>query len=80
VSISHQALMVAFLRHRNKITETEALARLTSHEMAFVDTFGRIRRRGGGGLPWLVATAAAAGTALYFTQHLWMPLIRYLTR
>jgi serine/threonine-protein kinase len=78
ISISHQALVVAFLRHRNKITETEALARLTSHEMEFVKTFSNLGRRRGG-WAWVAAAVAAAGTALYFTQHLWMPVLRKLT-
>jgi eukaryotic-like serine/threonine-protein kinase len=78
VSISHQALVVAFLRHRNKITETEALARLTSHEMEFVQTFSNLRGRRSR-LVWVAAALAAAGGGLYLTQDLWMPWIRQLT-
>ena len=79
VSISHQALMVAFLRHRNKLTETEALARLTSHEMEFVETFSRLGRR----RRWvwrLVAAGGAAAAAAYLTQQLWLPFVRELLR
>jgi len=77
VSISHQALVVAFLRHRNKITETEALARLTSKEMEFVQTFSNLRGRRGK-LAWAVAALGAVGGGLYLTQQWWMPWIRQL--
>jgi serine/threonine-protein kinase len=81
VSISHQAMMVAFLRHRNKITETEALARLTSHEMEFVETFSKLSRRGGfGWLGWLAAAVTAVGAAMYLAQQWWIPLVQRLMR
>ncbi len=80
VNISHQALLVAFLKHKNRITETEALARLTRHELSFIDAFdGKGRKRRGGGWRW-VAALAGAGTALYFTQQHWVPLLHQLMK
>jgi len=81
VSVSHAALMVAFLRSRNRITETEALARLNHKEMSFVETFEHHRRRSGQGwLGWMAAAMAAGAAALYFTQQHWMPLLHALQR
>jgi serine/threonine protein kinase len=74
VRVSHAALLVAFLRYRNKITETEALARLTSRELSLSVNFDHPKRRRGG-FKWMVAAALAAGAALYVTQHQWWPLL-----
>ncbi len=81
VKISHQALLVAFLKHKNRITETEALARLSRRELSFIDTFDRKLGRRSRKLRWVMASAAAAGgTALYFTQHWWLPLLQQAGR
>jgi serine/threonine protein kinase len=74
VKVSHAALLVAFLRYRNKITETEAMARLSNKELALASAFGHAAGSGGA-LKWLVAAALATGGALYLTQHQWWPLI-----
>ena len=80
VPISHAALLVAFLKHRNRISDTEAMARLNRKELSFIDTFDRALHRGSPGkLKWLLAAAVAAGTALYVTQHHWLPLLNKLT-
>ena len=73
------ALLVAYLRHKNKITETEALARLTSKELAISVTFDK-KHRVGGRLKWVAAALAAGGTALYLTQHQWLPLLSGIHR
>ena len=74
VSISHAALLVAYLRYRNKITETEALARLSSKELSVSVSFDHPKRRGGF-IKWALAAAAATGAGLYFTQQHWIHLI-----
>jgi serine/threonine-protein kinase len=81
VSISYAALMVAFLRSRNRVTETEAAARLNGKELSFVETFeGSPRTAGRGWLAWAAAALTAAGTALYLTQQHWLPLLETLRR
>jgi eukaryotic-like serine/threonine-protein kinase len=80
VSMSHAAMLVAFLRHRNKISETEALARLTNRELAIVETFERLERPRRGKLRWVIAAVAVAGAALYFTQQAWLPMLSQLGR
>jgi serine/threonine protein kinase len=80
VNVSHAALLVAFLRYRNKITETEALARLTSRELSLSVRFDHPRRSGGGGWVWWFAAALAAAGILYFTQHQWLSLLSGLRR
>ncbi|MBU8895402.1 serine/threonine protein kinase [Corallococcus sp. H22C18031201] len=85
VQVSHAALLVAFLRFRQKLTETEALAHLTQKELGVMEAFDAPRPRASGGrLKWVLAAAAAvvtaAGTGLYFTQAQWAPLVQHLTR
>ncbi len=81
-SMSHSALMVAFLRSRGKLTETEARERLSPRELKVADTFERQARKKKKRHPlrWLFAFAAAAGTGLYFTQQHWLPLLDKLPR
>ncbi|CAM3325019.1 serine/threonine-protein kinase [Corallococcus soli] len=84
VRVSHPALLVAFLRFREKLTETEALAHLTQQELGVLDVFAAPKpaRRGPG--KWRLAALAggtvAAGTGLYLSQAWWMPLLEQLTR
>lgn len=83
VRVSHPALLVAFLRYREKLTETEALAHLTQQELGVLDVFSTPKpaRSRGGPLKWvLAALAAAAGTGLYLSQSQWAPLLEQLTR
>jgi serine/threonine-protein kinase len=80
VHVSHSALLLAYLRRRDLVTEAEALSRLTSLELEIVESFDRPPRRGLGWLAWLVATGAALGAGLYFTQAHWLPLVRALWR
>jgi hypothetical protein len=70
VHISHAALLLAFLKHRNKITETEAKARLSPRELSIIETFERPRsRRGNRTLRWVVISAALATGAWLTWQH-----------
>jgi serine/threonine-protein kinase len=85
VQVSHAALVVAFLRHRGKLTETEAQQLLRPQELdAAAEVFDTPRSRSGGKLKWalaaLAAVATAAGTGLYFTQAQWAPLVQQFTR
>ena len=83
VGMSYEALLVGFLRHRKKLTETEALAHLTQKELDVVDVFdeqAKLLNR-----PWarwllaFVAVAGALGTGLALTHSYWMGLVRQLT-
>nr|WP_225937522.1 serine/threonine-protein kinase [Myxococcus sp. RHSTA-1-4] len=85
VQVSHAALLVAFLRHRNRLTETEAQQLLRPQELdAAVEVFDSPRAGSGGKLKWVLAALAAvvtaAGTGLYLTQAQWAPLVQQLTR
>ena len=78
VGISHQALLVAFLRQRGKLTETEALARVTTRELQQVAVWDAGSSGGGVGLRWALAVGALAlGSALYATHSIWMPLLSH---
>lgn len=80
VKVSHSALLVAFLRERGKLTETEALAHLTQGELKALARRTRARRWGRRGLKWLTALAVlgGGGTGLYVTQAQWLPLVQSL--
>ncbi len=81
VKMSHSALLLAFLRHRNKVSEVEALAHLSAKELSFAESFDRPQPSSGAGkLLWRIAVAAAVGVALYFTQGLWLPMLQSLVR
>ncbi|HZH04978.1 MAG TPA: serine/threonine-protein kinase [Myxococcaceae bacterium] len=63
VTVSHQALLVAFLKSRSRLTETEAMARLSPRELELADPLhqmGLKQRRG-----WWWAVALGVGGALY---------------
>jgi serine/threonine protein kinase len=74
VKISHQALLVAFLRHRNKVTEIDAMTRLSRRELKMAEDFDRPPKKRWRLTPWLVA-AGAAGAGLYATHAHWLPLL-----
>nr|WP_167548702.1 serine/threonine-protein kinase [Corallococcus exiguus] len=85
VRVSHPALLVAFLRYREKLTETEALAHLTQQELGVLDVFATKKpKRAPSKLKWVLAALtagiAAAGTGLYLSQSQWAPLLEQLTR
>jgi serine/threonine-protein kinase len=76
------ALMMAFLKSRGKISEVEALSRLTRTEMDRAEKVS-MKPQGSperGGLPrwtwWLVAGLLAA--SLWFTRLAWLPVIKGL--
>jgi serine/threonine-protein kinase len=82
VTVSHPALLVAFLRHRQKLTETEALAHLTQDELSVLDASVWERKPSGGGLGWALATLVAlglAGAGLFLTQAQWLALVQQWT-
>lgn len=84
VRMSYEAFLVGFLRHRNKLTETEALAHLTQKELDVADIFedpaSKLLSK-----PWVrwllafVAAAGALGTGLALSHSYWMGLVRQLT-
>jgi hypothetical protein len=81
VKVSHSALLVSFLRHRQKLTETEALAHLTHAELSVLEAHAASQRSrsGQGKLRWvaaivLLSLATAAG--VYLTQDKWVPLVQ----
>ena len=80
VKVSHSALLVAFLRERGKLTETEALAHLTQAELQALGRRTRARRWGRRGLKWLTALTVlgGGGAGLYVTQAQWLPLVQAL--
>jgi eukaryotic-like serine/threonine-protein kinase len=80
VTVSHSGLLVSFLRHRQRVTETEALAYLTNAELSVLDAYVSERRAhaGRGGLRWwvtVVLLSLATATGVYFTQDQWAPVI-----
>jgi serine/threonine-protein kinase len=81
VKVSHPALLVNFLRQRQKLTETEALAHLTHAEISVLEAHAASQRSrsGQGKLRWvaaivLLSMATAAG--VYLTQDKWVPLVQ----
>jgi serine/threonine-protein kinase len=80
VKVSHPALLVSFLRQRQKLTETEALAHLSQAELSVLEA-GAAQRESRAGLAKLkwVAVAAllalGAATGVYFTQDHWVPVV-----
>jgi len=75
VRVSHAALLVAFLRQRNRLTSTEALAHLTEHELQGLAAQERAQRPMSLA-PWLAVAAALAGTSLYLSSDQWLGLVR----
>jgi serine/threonine-protein kinase len=80
VKVSHSALLVAFLRERGKLTETEALAHLTQAELKGLARRTRTRGWGRRGLKWLTALTllGGGGAGLYLTQAQWLPVVQSL--
>jgi serine/threonine protein kinase len=81
VQVSHSALIVSFLRQRQKLTETEALAHLTHAELGVLEAHAASQRSrsGQGKLRWvaaivLLSLATAAG--VYLTQDKWVPIVQ----
>jgi serine/threonine protein kinase len=81
VKISEPALLVGFLHQRHKVTDTEALARLTQTEMTVAQRLeaapakavAQARRR----WPLRVAvTVLALGASAYLSWPWWLPLVQ----
>jgi serine/threonine-protein kinase len=78
VTVSHPALLVSFLKQRQKLTETEALAHLSQAELSVLEAGAAERqsRAGLAKLKWVAAAALlalGAATGVYFTQDYWVP-------
>jgi serine/threonine-protein kinase len=82
VGMSYEAFLVGFLRQRQKLTESEALAHLTQAELRAVTDFDEQSKSSRPWTRWLVAflaVAAGLGTGLALTQSYWMGLVRQLS-
>jgi serine/threonine-protein kinase len=83
VDVSHAALLMAFLRHRGTLTETEVQAHLSSRELTLVERFGAPARRTPplwkvAGMLVLAGASAALGWAAL--AHWWPVLAPLLGR
>jgi len=91
--VSQPALLMAFLRHRNKITETEAMARLSSRELEVVKQFDAqsvsvaieleemaVERRSGARWALALGALAAAGGGVWFREEWWPVVSAFLER
>jgi serine/threonine-protein kinase len=81
VEVSHQALLVSFLRYRQKLTETEALAHLTQAELGSIEEHAvqRKARAARAKLKWVVGVvllSLVTALGVYFTQDHWVPLVQ----
>ncbi len=81
VKVSHPALLVSFLRQRQKMTETEALAHLTQSELGSIEAHAEQRKvqKARVKLLWVAGTVAlslATAAGVYFTQDAWAPLVQ----
>ena len=81
VKVPHEAVLIAFLRERQKVTESEALVHLTQAQLTVVESHAR-RQRKRPRLPakfwWmLIPVLLGSGTAagLWFSQAHWRPAI-----
>ncbi len=84
LGMSCEAFLVGFLRHRDKLTESEALAHLTQEELGGMGDFTRLERpsRRSGRASWPLAVLAAAtglGSGLALSASYWMELLQRLT-
>ncbi|HEX8436898.1 MAG TPA: serine/threonine-protein kinase [Archangium sp.] len=82
VGMSYEAFLVGFLRHRQKLTETEVLALLTEAELNVVEDFEEPAKVAPAWTRWALAFlvgAAGLGAGLTLTQSYWMGLVRQLT-
>jgi serine/threonine-protein kinase len=80
VKVSHPALLVGFLRQRQKLTETEALAHLTHAELGVLEQHAAKQRSRSnvGKLKWVAAVvllSLATATGVYLTQDKWVPMV-----
>jgi eukaryotic-like serine/threonine-protein kinase len=82
VDVSHEALLIGFLRHRQKLTESEALTHLSQAELSAVTSFERPARSSRRLGPWWLAVLAVAlglGAGAYASLGYWMEYVRPFT-
>ncbi|ATB43243.1 serine/threonine protein kinase [Cystobacter fuscus] len=82
LGMSCEAFLVGFLRHREKLTESEALAHLTQEELGVAGNLARELAPVRPWKRWLAAFAIAAGgvgAGLLSTQSYWMELVQRLS-
>lgn len=80
VKVSHPALLVQFLLQRQKLTETEALARLTQADLGVLQAHAAEQRSRVSitRLKWIAAVVLlglATATGVYLTQDKWAPMV-----
>jgi len=74
LTVSDNTVLVAFLRYRQKLTQTEALIHLTSGELTAAQTFVRTRHSHPGRWATAVLFTAAAAFGVWIWLHpLWRP-------
>ncbi len=79
LKVSEHALLMAFLRHRGKLTESEALGRLSMTELTVMKEFEHPRpppRR----WRWAVAGLIALGATAAYTWPKWSPVLEQVQR
>ncbi|WP_425437640.1 serine/threonine-protein kinase [Melittangium boletus] len=82
MGMSCEAFLVGFLRQREKLTESEALAHLTQEELAVAGGLAKARPPARPWTRWLAAGLIAAGglgAGLLSTQSYWMDVVQRLT-
>ncbi len=79
LKLSESALLMAFLRHRNKISESEALARLSATELTILRQF-EAPARAPRPWRWVLVAFAAAAAATAATYDSWLPWIQHAVK
>jgi serine/threonine-protein kinase len=80
LKVAQTALLLAYLKQKGKISESEALSRLTQTEMAYAEMLSASSHRAQGGkLRWVLALGTpAVGVGLWLTRLEWLPLLQGL--
>jgi serine/threonine-protein kinase len=79
LKVAQTALLLAYLKQKGKISDSEALARLTQTEMAYAEALSASHRATGGRWRWAVLLGTPAlGLGLWLTRVEWLPLLHGL--